>query len=165
MPRGKQFASGLSTLFVSLRCFLIAAAQGVSGRPPLMLVPISQNAATGGELGSGGLRRPHRDRRRGAATTSSCCLAGPSKSRQAPPVSDPNRFSARRRRGRACHRPFEASARRAVGVPARLAGRPRLHAWATAPRRTLNTPRQGRSLSELSACVPHGRGFLLIICS
>ena len=54
IPIGMQLASGLSLLSVDIRAFFNAAAHGVSGRPPGTLVPISQNAATGGDFGSAG---------------------------------------------------------------------------------------------------------------
>ena len=121
-----------------MRCFLISAAQGVSGRPSLRLVPISQNAATGGELGSGRGLLSGLSGRRAAGRRDHLVLPVDrrQRARQARPARDPDRFSARCRRGRACRRPLEAAARRAVGVPARPAGRQLLHAWATAPRRT-----------------------------
>jgi hypothetical protein len=39
---------------VAIRCFFSSAAHGVNGRPPGMFAAISQNAAIGGEFGSGG---------------------------------------------------------------------------------------------------------------
>ena len=50
-PSGKQCASGLSLLLLSLRSFRIAAAQGVNGRPPGTVEPISKNSLTPGGRG------------------------------------------------------------------------------------------------------------------
>ena len=42
-PIGRQCASGLSLLFFSTRSFFSAVAQGVNGRPPFSVEPISKN--------------------------------------------------------------------------------------------------------------------------
>src|SRR6185369_13504999 len=54
MPIGRQFASGLSLLFVAIRAFFRSAAHGVKGSPPGIFAPRSKKVARGGALGSGG---------------------------------------------------------------------------------------------------------------
>src|SRR5580700_9106818 len=50
-PRGRQCASGLSLLLLSLRSFRSAAAQGVNGRPPGTVEPMSKNSLMPGGRG------------------------------------------------------------------------------------------------------------------